>query len=129
MGRGWAGTGPGAGPDLVGPLVPPALVLGSAVTIRCVFGEGHCSISVDKGDKGRCGEIGEEVIRQEMLVAFVGSVGAGGGAAVEWSGLQVQTARCGEGWVWGMSVKEGTGVSLGTLALDTGLTMRQEALC
>lgn len=69
--RGWAEEGLGL--DHAGPrrprqrfwLVLKALgsqcwVLSRAVTIGYAFGEDHCGISVDNGDKGRCGKIGEE---------------------------------------------------------------------
>lgn len=69
--RGWAEEGLGL--DHAGPcrprqrfwLVLTALgsqwwVLSRAMTIRYAFGEDHCGISVDNGDKGRCGKIGEE---------------------------------------------------------------------
>lgn len=66
-GRAEAGGGPGvAGPGKVRILAHLAAlgsqgrVVSRAVAIRFVFGEDHCGISVDNGDKGRCGEIGEE---------------------------------------------------------------------
>lgn len=53
-----------------------------AATIRFVFGEDHCGIHVSNGDKGRCGEIGEEAT---VMVHAGGNGGWGGNADIKGS--------------------------------------------